>query len=400
MATNNAINAPIPFAISQGGSGVTSVTVVATTSSWAGWDVNKNMSANSFLAGYATTATAAGTTTLVVGSAYQQFFTGSTTQTVLLPVTSTLVLGQSFFIVNNSSGVVTVQSSGGNTIKAMSANTTLLATVISTSGTTAASWSITSTDLGSGTVTSGTANQLSYYQATGNTVVGLASANNGVLITSSGGVPSISSVLPAGITGSQFVTDLIRNLNNSGTIISFGAISTPVNFFTFFNSATGTGPSIQAVGTDSNIDLVLLGTGTGGVAVHGTGTNNNAAAGYVGEEAESIRTGGSPLTVTTVTPTTLVSLSLTAGDWDVWGNVGSSATTTVVLAGGLSLVNNTLPALELYNQVNPTGATQCGINVPARRFSFAATTTVYLIIYVSGTGTISGFGGIYARRRR
>src|SRR5579871_4924648 len=38
------------------------------------WDANKNLSANNFIEGYATTVTAAGTTTLTVGSAEQQYF--------------------------------------------------------------------------------------------------------------------------------------------------------------------------------------------------------------------------------------------------------------------------------------------------------------------------------------
>ena len=112
-----------------------------TASTLAEWDTNKNLSAANHIEGYSTTATAAGTTTLVVGSNWQQFFTGTTTQTVLLPVTSTLVLGQSFQITNNSTGVVTVQSSGANNILAMPANTVTTYTCILTSGTTAASWS-------------------------------------------------------------------------------------------------------------------------------------------------------------------------------------------------------------------------------------------------------------------
>ena len=92
--------------------------------------------------GYTTTATAAGTTTLTVSSTQQQFFTGSTTQTVVLPVTSTLVLGQNFRIVNMSSGVVTVNSSGGNAVVAMVALSEVTVTCILTSGTTAASWDI------------------------------------------------------------------------------------------------------------------------------------------------------------------------------------------------------------------------------------------------------------------
>ena len=90
--------------------------------------------------GYTTTATAAGTTTLTVSSTYQQFFTGSTTQTIVLPVVSTLVTGLGYFIQNNSSGILTVQSSGLNTITTIAAGVAVLCTCISTSGTSAASW--------------------------------------------------------------------------------------------------------------------------------------------------------------------------------------------------------------------------------------------------------------------
>jgi hypothetical protein len=91
--------------------------------------------------GYATTATAAGTTTLTVASPHQQFFTGSTTQTIVLPVTSTLVLGLGYTITNNSSGVLTVQSSGLNDIVSVPAKATVKVVCILISGTTAASWS-------------------------------------------------------------------------------------------------------------------------------------------------------------------------------------------------------------------------------------------------------------------
>jgi len=91
--------------------------------------------------GYTTTATAAGTTTLTSASNNQQYFTGSTTQTVVLPVTSTLALGLSYLIVNNSTGVLTVQSSGANTITLVPAGSTVTCTCILVTGTTAASWS-------------------------------------------------------------------------------------------------------------------------------------------------------------------------------------------------------------------------------------------------------------------
>jgi hypothetical protein len=91
--------------------------------------------------GYTTTATAAGTTTLTSASNNQQFFTGSTTQTVVLPVTSTLALGLSYLIVNDSTGVITVQSSGANTITLIPAGGSVRCTCILITGTTAASWS-------------------------------------------------------------------------------------------------------------------------------------------------------------------------------------------------------------------------------------------------------------------
>ena len=116
-------------------------TATPTASLFSGWDINLNLSANNFLSGYTTVVTAAATTTLTVTSTYQQYFTGTTTQTVVLPVTSTLELGQSFYIVNNSTGVVTVESSGANSIVASPPNSSVLLTCILLTGTTAASWS-------------------------------------------------------------------------------------------------------------------------------------------------------------------------------------------------------------------------------------------------------------------
>lgn len=128
--------------IANGGTAVTSVTTSPTASSFAGWDANSNLSTFNLLDGYATTATAAGTTTLVVGSKHSQYFTGTTTQTVVLPVTSTLVLGQQFEIVNLSTGTVSVQSSGTNAVVAVGGGSRAVVTCILTSGTTAASWSV------------------------------------------------------------------------------------------------------------------------------------------------------------------------------------------------------------------------------------------------------------------
>jgi hypothetical protein len=110
-----------------------------TASDAAEWDANLNLSANNFIEGFATTPTAAGTTTLTVTSAAIQVFTGSTTQTVKLPTTS-VVAGQAFRIVNTSTGAVTVQSSGANTICVLAGGTEATFTALVATPTTAAGW--------------------------------------------------------------------------------------------------------------------------------------------------------------------------------------------------------------------------------------------------------------------
>ena len=95
---------------------------------------------------FRTQATAAGTTTLVVGDASIQEFTGSTTQTVLLPTTG-VVAGQSFRIINNSTGAVTVQSSGANTVMTLagvssSVYTSVRCIALVATPTTAANWKV------------------------------------------------------------------------------------------------------------------------------------------------------------------------------------------------------------------------------------------------------------------
>jgi len=64
-----------------------------------------------------------------------------------------------------------------------------------------------------------TVNQILYSSAT-NTVAGITAANNGVLITSAGGVPSISSTLPSAVQGNITAVGTIASGTWSGTAIS------------------------------------------------------------------------------------------------------------------------------------------------------------------------------------
>jgi hypothetical protein len=95
-------------------------------------DTNSNVALNNVNYNFTTTATAAGTTTLTVASSRIQYFSGSTTQTVVLPVVTTLVPGFTFEIVNISSGIVTLQNSALSTLATLVGSTYGFARCIST----------------------------------------------------------------------------------------------------------------------------------------------------------------------------------------------------------------------------------------------------------------------------
>lgn len=130
-----------------------SLTTGATASAIALRDANAGLTALYYVPGISTTATGAGTTTLTVGSSQVQQFTGSTTQTVVMPDATTLATGQQYYLTNRSSGVVTVEDNSTATLKAMAAGSQLVLTLIS-NGSSAGTWDINYTIAGlTGTVT-------------------------------------------------------------------------------------------------------------------------------------------------------------------------------------------------------------------------------------------------------
>ncbi len=269
-------------ATGHGGTGVTTPTIAPAASAFSAWDANANMSANSFIEGYATTATAAATTTLTVASAYQQYFTGSTTQTVVLPVVSTMVLGQSFYIANNSSGVVTVQSSGANTIQAMASGTDLLVTVIAITGTTASSWAAQYNTASSGTVTSvatGTGLTGGPITTTGTVALGNTAVTPGsynyasITVDQQGRLTSASS----GSVTSGTVTSVATSTGlTGGTITSTGTIAmADRGAATLIGNSTAGSAAPQDITLGAGLSFVgTVLTGTAGTVTGVTGTTN------------------------------------------------------------------------------------------------------------------------------
>ena len=91
---------------------------------------------------FATTVTAAGTTTLTVTSASTQEFTGSSVHNLKMPAVATLVLGWAVTIHNLSTGLVTVQAGDNSTIIVVGCNQRITISTNSIATNTNASWSV------------------------------------------------------------------------------------------------------------------------------------------------------------------------------------------------------------------------------------------------------------------
>jgi hypothetical protein len=197
-----------------------------------------------------------------------------------------------------------------------------------------------------------TINQL-LYSSSANTIAGLATANNGILVTSAGGVPSIGNTVGAGLTMPSVT----------------------------FNSTSG---------------------------IIGTTTNDNAAAGSVGEFLDSTLSAFTNYG-TSGTVVNQQTLALTAGDWDVYGLLIYSANgaTGTFINGGLSLTSASITPVSSTAQYNLTNASGVAVFLGNNtvfifgRVSIAAPSTLYLVGQATyGFGAPQYAGAITARRFR
>lgn len=192
-------------------------------------------------------------------------------------------------------------------------------------------------------------------------------------------------------------------------LLTLSYTASAVNYISMANNSTGASPLISATGSDSNVTLQLSAKGTGGVTIQGTGTNDSPSAGYVGEFISSVIASTSSVSLTTGVAEDLTSISLTAGDWDVYGNVTfipTGTTNVTFVLAWISTASATVPDSSLYNILSfgasgLVSSTDIGIIVPYKRISIASTTTVYISAEAGFTvSTETMCGGIYARRRR
>lgn len=202
---------------------------------------------------------------------------------------------------------------------------------------------------------------------------------------------------------------------SDGTLaIASGKTLTASNTLTF----TGTDSSSVAFGTGGTVLYSggALGTPSSGTLTNATGlpaasivttaTNDNAAAGKLGEYTESIVLTASAVSLTTDTAANITSVSLTAGDWDVsgivWSKFAGGATCTYA-AAWVSSTSATIPTApaggftQLQASIISNSTTATGVV----RFSLAGTTTVYLSTQMGfAVGTMAAYGILRARRVR
>ncbi len=221
-----------------------------------------------------------------------------------------------------------------------------------------------------GTINPGLVNQLGFYAASGSTISGLATANNGVLITSAGGVPSISSTLP---------TVVQDNITRLGTISNIGA---PLGSL-FGGTGVNNGSSIITLGgsltTSGAFASTFTMTGITGVTFPTSGTLATTA----GTVANATNIG---ITDDTTTNATMYPLWVTANTGFLPAKVSSTKMTFNPSTG--TLISSILGASSISTFVPSTtieSATQAGSN------------TITSSSYVSSATSGARFIGQHAR---
>jgi hypothetical protein len=209
---------------------------------------------------------------------------------------------------------------------------------------------------------------------------------------------NLNFAVPPAIGGTTPATGAFTTLSASSTVSGAG-------FSTYLASPPAIGTTSPAAGKFTTLQTTGAYTPSSTAGIVGTTTNDNAQAGSVGEYQSVV--GGASISMSNSVVTNMVSMSLTAGDWDVESSIqyqaGTGATVSLVLVG----VSTTSGATGTLGQTNScTGAFTSGVGTvpfcsPVTRLSLSATTTVYSVgLAVFSGGTCTGLGMLRARRVR
>lgn len=303
--------------------------------------------------GYTSTATGGTTTTLTASSNGNQFFTGSTTQTVKLPATSTLVVGRQFIIVNNSSGDLAIQDTGAGGIVTQKAGTQITYTVASIL---AETW---------------------VYEYSGAQAItgsgSLVFSNSPSLVTPSLGVASATSINGLTVTSSTGTLTLAnaKTLTVNNTITLAGTDATTITL----PSTTGTvalNNQTFYIGTTS----VAINRASSNLALTGITSIDGSAA-----SVAHVLTIGTGLSGTSFDGSSAVTVALADGYGDT-KNPYAVKTTKYFLAGPVT-GSDAAPA---FRAIEATDIPTLNQNTSGSAASLSAT----LVVGSGGTGTTTG----------
>ncbi len=237
------------------------------------------------------------------------------------------------------------------------------------------------------------------YASSANVLGVITPVNSAVMISSSGGVPSFSTTLPASLTiPSPKVTTAIYDTNGN-IILGLSPVSSAVNYIAITNSATGNALGFGAAGSDTNITMSLTGKGNGGVQRQGLMTGGGYSVGFGGEVITS-NVSANTVPLSNNTNKDITTISVTAGVWAVYPNIFFTA--SIAMTAGqawASLTSATTPDASKIAAVNGVTGVYMGLTAPVLIVSVAATTTVYLSGLASfGSGTVGAGGTLTAVR--
>lgn len=248
---------------------------------------------------------------------------------------------------------------------------------------------------GSQFVVADTASAVNYVQATG-AATGVSPQLSAQGSDANAGITYIAK----GTSGHVFDT-------NGGTPQFIVSNTTGATRYLTVTGSNGGNPQITTNAGFIGLGVALAPSTTAGIV--GTTLADNANAGSVGEVISSSIPVGSAVALTSGTPANITSISLTAGDWQCWGNVVTNpagTTTQTALTGAISTTSAAfLAAPNGGGSVSlpysaPAGQ---GIEVPVGqvRLNVSTTTTAYLVISSTfATSTNAGYGFIGCRRVR
>jgi len=203
------------------------------------------------------------------------------------------------------------------------------------------------------------------------------------------GVPYTFATATTSIPLSQLDVNFATNATLGNTAVGLGNTVTTVGNLTLGNVAITSGTANVTITGGSVANSIVLGTTAG----------DNASAGYVGEYVDSYV---SSVTVNT-SATNLTSISLTAGDWDIYGNaqINGGTVGATTMSVGISTTSGSFSGTNLAKSAANgcvLSASATGGAVVKFRVNITSTTTYYLVASVNVAN--AGYGYICARRMR